>query len=150
MLQLLTRGVDGVRAFVSGILWELAASPTAAQQLLEAGAVPVLMGVVRDSAAAAGAVGKKGGKGNKQGGKGDSKGAGGASDTRQKGGNRPVSGATGRGKGGEGPTPPASVLLQDPAAAAAVALCNATGERVGVVCMCGLCSYWHTWQNPFC
>lgn len=124
LLQLLSRGGDGVRAFVSGITWELAAAPLPAQQLLEAGAVPALLGVVQATAAAAGArSGKKGSKGKKKGDSSSKDGAAGKAGQQKEG-----SKGAAAGKAPEAGSQPASELLQDPAAAAAVALCNATGE----------------------
>ncbi|WIA42913.1 hypothetical protein OEZ86_008827 [Tetradesmus obliquus] len=123
LLQLLSRGGDGVRAFVSGITWELAAAPLPAQQLLEAGAVPVLLGVVQATAAAAGAKsGKEGSKGKKKGDSSSKDGAAGKAGQQKEG-----SKGAAAGKAPEAGRQPASELLQDPAAAAAVALCNATG-----------------------
>ncbi|WIA22456.1 hypothetical protein OEZ85_004754 [Tetradesmus obliquus] len=123
LLQLLSRGGDGVRAFVSGITWELAAAPLPAQQLLEAGAVPALLGVVQATAAAAGArSGKKGSKGKKKGDSSSKDGAAGKAGQQKEGSKEAAAG-----KAPEAGSQPASELLQDPAAAAAVALCNATG-----------------------
>uniref|UniRef100_A0A383WL29 Uncharacterized protein n=1 Tax=Tetradesmus obliquus TaxID=3088 RepID=A0A383WL29_TETOB len=123
LLQLLSRGGDGVRAFVSGITWELAAAPLPAQQLLEAGAVPALLGVVQATAAAAGArSGKKGSKGKKKGDSSSKDGAAGKAGQQKEG-----SKGAAAGKAPEAGRQPASELLQDPAAAAAVALCNGTG-----------------------
>ncbi|KAF6262404.1 hypothetical protein COO60DRAFT_624366 [Scenedesmus sp. NREL 46B-D3] len=131
LLQLLSRGGDGVRAFVGGLTWELAAAPRPAQQLLEAGAVPALLGVVQATAAAAGRrCSKQGGKGTQNGTDGSSK-AGGAAGAKagqqQRGGSAGKAAAGAAGKAAEAGSQPASALLQDPAAAAAVALCNATG-----------------------
>lgn len=140
VLQLLSVGGDAVRAFVSGITWELAAAPLPAQQLLDAGAVPALLGVVQETAAAAGASSKKGSKGKR---KGQSSSGGGSSQGKQsgqpKGGSRPLSGTGGGRRSSDAGTQSSSVLLQDPAAAAAVALCNATGTG-----RCGMHWQWAT------
>jgi hypothetical protein len=114
-----------VCAFVSGITWELAAAPVPAQQLLQAGAVPALLGVVQATAAAAGVkLGKKGGSKAKSKSKGDS-----ASSSKDGKDGKAAGKAAVAGKAAEAGSQPASKLLQDPAAAAAVALCNATGGR---------------------
>eukprot|EP00878_Enallax_costatus_P027494 GHUV01029612.1.p1 GENE.GHUV01029612.1~~GHUV01029612.1.p1 ORF type:complete len:238 (+),score=87.35 GHUV01029612.1:886-1599(+) len=130
LMQLLNRGGPGVRAFVSGIAWELAASHTAAEQLLGAGAVPALLTVLQQTAVSVG-------KGKKKGSKKGSKGDGNASskkgrDSEGKGvgkGAKGQPGSAAAGKGGVGApgSQPAAVLMSDPEAAAAVALCNATG-----------------------
>lgn len=137
LMLLLGRGGAGVQAFVSGIIWELAAAPTAAQQLLDAGAVPALLAVLQLTAGAAGYASKKKGKGAES---GNSKGnpnkadaaAARKSSGAEKGGSkgRPGSAAAGGTGGTVGPpgTQPAAVLMSDPEAAAAVALCNTTGE----------------------
>lgn len=134
-----------VCAYVSGILWELTASPAAAQQLLEAGAVPSLLQVVRETAAAVvGRSSSSGKKGKKKG--ASSKGATQSSSAAKsssssrssksaKGGKAGAAAAGAGGKGGSGSSggqaeavqPPSFVLLHDPQAAAEVALCNATG-----------------------
>jgi hypothetical protein len=126
----------GVCAYVSGILWELAASTAAAEQLLAAGAVTALLQVVRDTAADV--VGSGSGKNKKKGRKKpDGKGRNAAekhgkssssSSSSSKG--KDVKAAAGA-AAGEGADVPAFVLLQDPQAAAGVALCNATGVSCG-------------------
>jgi hypothetical protein len=133
LLQLLSccaSGQPGVCAYVGGILWELAASTAAAEQLLAAGAVAALLQVVRDTAAVVGG-GASSKKKKKSGKKGDGKG-GKVAEKDVK--NSSGSGSKGKdGKAaagaaaGEGADAPAFVLLQDPPAAAEVALCNATG-----------------------
>lgn len=147
LLQLLGRGGPGVCASVSGIVWELAAAPTPAQQLLDAGAVPALSAVLQQTARAANWSSKKGSKAGTKGdsskgskgksSKGASSNSSGAKKARGKDGKgRPESAAVGKRAGGAlGPpkAQPAAVLMADPEAAAAVALCNTTGMylRVG-------------------
>lgn len=135
LLQLLGRGGAGVCAFVSGIIWELAAAPTAAQQLLDAGAVSALLHVLQQTAAAADLSGKK--KKSKAGGKGgrgpqgkSSKGANSSSESKKAVGRngRAVTGSGAAGVVGSPGSQPAVVLMSDPDAAAAVALCNVTGR----------------------
>lgn len=130
LMQLLNHCGPGVCAFVSGIAWELAASPTAAEQLLDAGAVPALLAVLQQAAGSLGKGKKKGsktsskadGNSSKKGSKAEGKAAGKTAKSR------PGSAAAGKGGAGAPGSQPAAVLMSDPEAALAVALCNATGE----------------------
>lgn len=140
LLGLLSSSVSahpGVCAYVAGLLWELAALSAAAEQLLAAGAVSVLLQVVRATAAAIGSSGgkKKHGKNSK----GSSQKAARGGSAKQQAGKADASssgkgnaeGKDAKGAVPEGADAPAFVLLQDPQAAAQVALCNATGDQAG-------------------
>jgi hypothetical protein len=148
LLLLLSAGqsvLPAVPAYVSGILWELAASSAAAEQLLVAGAVPALIRVVQETAplvVGSGGGRKKGGKKPKKGGKARDKSGGKAAAGKQdagcgkgrKDGKAAAAGAAAGRQGsqagcvGEVCAGPSFTLLQDPQAAAEVALCNAAGE----------------------
>lgn len=153
-----------VQAYGSGIVWELAAAPAAAEQLLAAGAVAALLRVVADTAAvvvgdcSAGKKKKnkkqKGAASKTKKGSGDNKGsstaaaaAAGSKGSKAGAGAGAASGAGGGSSskasagGGKACVQPPSTgfvlpLLQDPAAAAKVALCNATGQCV--MCVSGV------------
>lgn len=100
LVPLLRSTSDATRAYLCGLLWELATEPALAQQLLAAQAVAGLLRVVQDTSHAAGGGKKKKKGGSKKGGKEEA--------------------------GGSGPVLQQD-LEADPVLAASTALRNATG-----------------------